>query len=773
MAAVTRFLGASLAADDADNAQYKWIGLGIVIGSAVLSNLGVNVQKLSHVREERPAFERRTYYTRPVWLVGMVLIVLGAIGDFEALGFAPQALVASVGGGFTVLANVFFAHLWLGQVLTRTDVLGTLLIIIGVVLSTVANEPDDQMSLLELEKQFFQLGFLVYLGVMVCALSSIAKAHYQLWESLNATAKLQLRICASILMILTVSGENQFVYFTTYLFMGGMVCTLVLQTDLLNRAIMVGDTLSVFPMFQCFWIGSSVIGGVVFYEKYVHFSVFDWVCLPIALASDNAAAVIIVGIYLLAKHGEDDEDDTEDTPGHRAHLTSGHFGALMPLSPQGHSYSHSGFRHKSFDDHEEHLPLRPAPANGHTNGHTNGHNGDLEQQHPYRGCCFRSLAFKVQVGAVEAPRDPIADRQRLQQTWTISGGESLEKLRVALPGLTYVSVAPSSFFDQVAASQGQKGQKSSERLVAVARVSSDTRELLERVDVLARRSNRLLLGFDPRPPRGWPMEPSTEPGRHLLTEIFVREASELRSLSVFGGGDLVVASSQEEGGVLIADRPYDTLKLAAMRGSRLFVAEPERGLRVGDLALLAAGEGQLYLSTAELSARQRIRVATSGRWEGSDVLVQTSQLVTPKLRVAVAGPGAVRFASLSEDGESLCDHQMLAIAGSGVIDTGDLRSRTARVGLLGSGSVTLRTSDSVSVGSLGSAKVYYLDPEPATVWGRSTTLRPVAETVRAQRRQEQAAAVVPPTRESAFDDSSDGLRRWWWGWGRRTQRYKQ
>ncbi|RLN89556.1 hypothetical protein BBJ28_00010256 [Nothophytophthora sp. Chile5] len=750
MAAVTRFLGASMAADDADNAQYKWIGLGIVIGSAVLSNLGVNVQKLSHVREERPAFERRTYYTRPVWLVGMVLIVLGAIGDFEALGFAPQALVASVGGGFTVLANVFFAHLWLGQILTLTDVLGTLLIIIGVVLSTVANEPDDQMSLLELEKQFFQLGFLIYLGVM----------------------------CASILMILTVGGENQFVYFTTYLFMGGMVCTLVLQTDLLNRAIMVGDTLSVFPMFQCFWIGSSVIGGVVFYEKYVHFSVFDWVCLPIALASDKTAAVIIVGIYLLAKHGEDDEDDTQDTPGHRAHLTSGHFGALMPLSPQGHSYSHSGFRHKSFDDHEEHLPLRSSPANGHTNGntngHTNGHNGDLEQQQPYRGRGFvqpqqRSLAFKVHVGAVEAPRDPIAERQRLQQTWTISGGESLEKLRVALPGLTYVSVASSSFFDQVAASQGRE---SSERLVAVARVSSDTRELLERVDVLARRSNRLLFGFDPRPPRGWPVEPSAESGRHLLTEIFVREASELRSLSVFGGGDLVVADSQEEGGVLSTNRPYDTLKLAAMRGSRLFVAEPERGLRVGDLALLAAGEARLYLSTAELSARRRIRVATSGRWEGSNVLVQTSKLATPKLRVAVAGSGAVRFASLSEDGESRCDHQMLAIAGSGVIDTGDLSSRTARVGMLGSGSVTLRTSDCVSVGSLGSAKVYYLAPEPATVWGRSTALRPVAETGRAQRRQEQAAAVVPPTRESAFDDSSDGLRRWWWGWGHRTQRYK-
>jgi hypothetical protein len=110
--------------------------------------------------------------------------------------------VASVGGGCTVLANVFFAHLWLGQILSKTDVVGTLLIIIGVVLSTVVNEPDDTMSLEELERQFFQLGFLVYLGVMTAilgamfgqiqAISRLPKAHneskYRLMPFLYATA---------------------------------------------------------------------------------------------------------------------------------------------------------------------------------------------------------------------------------------------------------------------------------------------------------------------------------------------------------------------------------------------------------------------------------------------------------------------------------------------------------------------------------------------------------------------------------------------------------
>uniref|UniRef100_K3WQK7 Uncharacterized protein n=1 Tax=Globisporangium ultimum (strain ATCC 200006 / CBS 805.95 / DAOM BR144) TaxID=431595 RepID=K3WQK7_GLOUD len=347
--------------------------------------------------EERPPFARRLYYTRPVWIIGMVLIVLGAIGDFEALGFAPQALVASVGGGCTVLANVFFAHLWLGQILSKTDVVGTLLIIIGVVLSTVVNEPDDTMSLEELERQFFQLGFLVYLGVMTAilgamfgqiqAISRLPKAHneskYRLMPFLYATASgifgsfsVLLAKCASILLILTFSGQNQFVYFTTYLFVGGMVSTLVLQTDLLNRAIMTGDTLSVFPMFQCFWIGSSVIGGVVFYEKYTRFTAFEWFCLPIALA------FIIFGIYLLSKHGEEDIGNGSigsDTQASRAHLTSGHFGALMPLSPSHRSASMLASQHsKNFEDkeHNEHTPLKYEHTGNGTNGHTNSNGSD-------------------------------------------------------------------------------------------------------------------------------------------------------------------------------------------------------------------------------------------------------------------------------------------------------------------------------------------------------------------------------------------------------------
>ncbi|KAG9399215.1 NIPA-like protein 3 [Aphanomyces cochlioides] len=321
-------------------AEFKWIGLAIVIGSAILSNLGVNVQKLSHVKEERrPIFQQRPYYVRPLWTIGMALVILGSVGDFEALAFAPQALVASVGGGCTVLANMGFAHLWLGQRLGWSDILGTLFIVVGVVLSTLANKPDAQLDLDELEGQFRHLGFVIYFSVMCVVLLGIfgeirainrysKRTHEHLFRRqpyLYATASgifgsfsVLLAKCASMLLLLTFQGDNQFVYPLTYLFVGGMVATLILQTDLLNRAIMSGDTLSVFPVFQCFWIGSSVVGGVVFYQKYDTLTLFEWISLPIALV------LIIVGIYLLTQRTDDELASA---------LASGRFGSLMPLSP--------------------------------------------------------------------------------------------------------------------------------------------------------------------------------------------------------------------------------------------------------------------------------------------------------------------------------------------------------------------------------------------------------------------------------------------------------
>jgi len=104
------------------------------IMASIASNLGVNVQKFSMMQEARRGPGRqRAYVAQPIWFGGLLLVIAGSIGDFAALGFAAQSLITPV-GGFTMVANVVFAHFWLREHLSRVDLLGTFLVIVGVVL---------------------------------------------------------------------------------------------------------------------------------------------------------------------------------------------------------------------------------------------------------------------------------------------------------------------------------------------------------------------------------------------------------------------------------------------------------------------------------------------------------------------------------------------------------------------------------------------------------------------------------------------------------------
>ncbi|CAI5742756.1 unnamed protein product [Hyaloperonospora brassicae] len=155
---------------------WEAFGAGLAVVASIVSNLGVNVQKYSHLSEAaRPAYARRPYIRCPVWWVGLALVVLGSLGDFAAFGFATQSLVAALGGGATLVANVVTAQCLNGERLEKTDVSGVLFVIIGVVIIAGIAEPNVEYPLPELELRFVKTPFVVYITcVGVCAVSMLA-----------------------------------------------------------------------------------------------------------------------------------------------------------------------------------------------------------------------------------------------------------------------------------------------------------------------------------------------------------------------------------------------------------------------------------------------------------------------------------------------------------------------------------------------------------------------------------------------------------------------
>ncbi|GMF35388.1 unnamed protein product [Phytophthora fragariaefolia] len=396
-----------------------FIGGAIAVVSSFLSIFGVNLQKYSHDKEELRAVQR-PYHLRPIWWVGMICVVGASLGDFLALGFAPQTLVASLGGGSTILGNCLMSHFWLKQSLYLTDIVGVAFVTLGVVVLAAASEEDEGHYQMDQIYQLMEAApFILYAlittafvmtlymrarrskapalrvastdkddarvddvqekkrelaaksrkehehknnegspaldepsgrkGAMMSPfpspifgdhlslspmamgkrlpgeeddhleeieLSSLKIGKYDeseiekhtliidpklplYWAAISGTIGGQsvlLAKCVVELISSTVSGDNQFKYFGTYVLCAGMAATLLTQTHTLNLATMSGDTMSSYPVFQGFWITMSNISGVVFFQQAHNFTRTQWITFPTAIL------LVALGIYLVSKH---------------------------------------------------------------------------------------------------------------------------------------------------------------------------------------------------------------------------------------------------------------------------------------------------------------------------------------------------------------------------------------------------------------------------------------------------------------------------------------
>jgi drug/metabolite transporter (DMT)-like permease len=96
-----------------------YVGVILSIVASVGTNMGVNLQKYSFLKEAKRKINLKRSYTRqPLWVIGLLLVIGGSALDFVALGFLPQSLAAPVGGS-TMVANVVFASIFLKEKFSR------------------------------------------------------------------------------------------------------------------------------------------------------------------------------------------------------------------------------------------------------------------------------------------------------------------------------------------------------------------------------------------------------------------------------------------------------------------------------------------------------------------------------------------------------------------------------------------------------------------------------------------------------------------------------
>ena len=85
----------------------------------------------------------------------------------------------------------------------------------------------------------------------------------------------------------------------TYVFVALMVGTVVIQTRYLNKALGLGDIMTVYPVFMAFWVTMGTVGGSVLYHDFATYTGGRWRLLL------GAIACMLAGVYFLYLHPAD------------------------------------------------------------------------------------------------------------------------------------------------------------------------------------------------------------------------------------------------------------------------------------------------------------------------------------------------------------------------------------------------------------------------------------------------------------------------------------
>ena len=214
--------------------------------------------------------------------------------DFIALIFAAQSIIAPL-GSLTLVSNTVLAPLLLQESVTPFDVLATIAIVIGSSLSVACADHRDRLYAQdELFALFMRPRFLAYVVAMVGALMVLRSylgyisrvqeeapaAVYRLYRGhhrfcyaalagMIGAQSVLLAKCVGTLLVSSVAGDGFLLFrWQSYPIFALLFLSVTAQIHFLNEGLRLFTSTYVIPVYQSFWILTSVISGLLFYGEY-------------------------------------------------------------------------------------------------------------------------------------------------------------------------------------------------------------------------------------------------------------------------------------------------------------------------------------------------------------------------------------------------------------------------------------------------------------------------------------------------------------------------
>ncbi|KAF8819575.1 hypothetical protein IE077_000807 [Cardiosporidium cionae] len=247
-----------------------YIGVFCALVASFVGALGDNVVRLSFLREERRQRKIvRPYYKRPLWVFGEFLtIVCNPALTLAALKFSAASIVVPF-GGLHIFWNVCLCGYLLRERLSRAEIFGSLVILMGIVLVVFFGTHEipeysvDRLITLMKQPMFifysvvaaFSIGFCWYFG-NVEVIGTIQDMFYARVDVLNKSAR---------------NLSKHFLHVCRY------------------------EAKFVVPMVNACLVASGSTGGILFFQEYGDLSELDVLFFSIGVSS------VIGGIFILMK----------------------------------------------------------------------------------------------------------------------------------------------------------------------------------------------------------------------------------------------------------------------------------------------------------------------------------------------------------------------------------------------------------------------------------------------------------------------------------------
>lgn len=283
----------------------------VIICSLILSfgaAIGVNIQKLSMTKEELQQGDHRPPFKQPLWCLGMAIIILDAIGDFVFIGMAPQTLLAPLGslglGWNIILAPIFHTS----EKVTSGIIVATGVIYVGTIITVLfAADSDPSYDLDQIVQFARNPHFIEYF--LLCLIFQGCMSYHGHTKGFGMVHYCSLAGCFGGQCILFAKSSSELVKnmvvkgathdWTSsplpYIFLVGMLGTVMTQMSFLNTGLAKFEALVVVPVYQSFWNAFSITGGLIFFQEYKYMNKVDGIMYSIGIV------ITLIGVSLLVR----------------------------------------------------------------------------------------------------------------------------------------------------------------------------------------------------------------------------------------------------------------------------------------------------------------------------------------------------------------------------------------------------------------------------------------------------------------------------------------